>query len=138
MRSIRPVARAKPFRGSAIGESTIILLDLTANLTSLDLGDTLMGLPACPPIVVLDNEPLIERVVAALRIGVVDYLTVSDGENEIVDRLTTQLAKAQASTSRANASRAEAPARQRESANGSATSVLPGLDLNAGAAHAHH
>jgi two-component system, OmpR family, response regulator len=112
------------------GEANIILLDLTNNLTSLDLGDTLMGLPACPPIVVLDNEPKIERVVAALRIGVVDYLTIADGENEIVDRLTTQLAKAQANTARANAARAETPARQREAIN-SATSVLPGLDLNA-------
>lgn len=113
------------------GEATIILLDLTTGQASLDLGDTLMGLPACPPIVVLDHEPKIDRVVAALRIGVVDYLTVSDGENEIVDRLTTQLAKAQASSARAAATRAETPARPREQANGSATSVLPGLDLNA-------
>jgi DNA-binding response OmpR family regulator len=112
------------------GEATIILLDLSNNLTSLDLGDTLMGLTACPPIVVLDNEPKIERVVAALRIGVVDYLTVADGENEIVDRLTTQLAKAQANVARATVARAEAPARPRETAN-SGTSVLPGLDLNA-------
>lgn len=113
------------------GEANIILLDLTNNQTTLDLGDTLMGLPACPPIVVLDHEPKIERVVAALRIGVVDYLTIADGENEIVDRLTTQLAKAQANTARVNAARAETPARQRETASISATSVLPGLDLNA-------
>lgn len=113
------------------GEATIILLDLTSGQTSLDLGDTLMGLPACPPIVVLDHEPKIERVVAALRIGVVDYLTIADGENEIVDRLTTQLAKAQATSARAAAVRAETPARPREPANGAATSVLPGLDLNA-------
>jgi DNA-binding response OmpR family regulator len=113
------------------GEANIILLDLTNNQTSLDLGDTLMGLPACPPIVVLDHEPKIERVVAALRIGVVDYLTIADGENEIVDRLTTQLAKAQANIARANAVRAETPARPRETSSNSATSVLPGLDLNA-------
>jgi DNA-binding response OmpR family regulator len=113
------------------GEATIILLDLTGGQASLDLGDTLMGLPACPPVIVLDHEPKIERVVAALRIGVVDYLTVADGENEIVDRLTTQLAKAQATSARAAAARVETPARPREPANGSTTSVLPGLDLNA-------
>jgi DNA-binding response OmpR family regulator len=113
------------------GEATIILLDLTNNQASLDLGDTLMGLPACPPIVILDNEPKIERVVAALRIGVVDYLTVADGENEIVDRLTTQLAKAQATMARANAARAETPARPRETTSSNSSSVLPGLDLNA-------
>jgi DNA-binding response OmpR family regulator len=113
------------------GEATIILLDLTHNQASLDLADTLMGLPACPPIIILDDEPKIERVVSALRIGVVDYLTVSDGENEIVDRLTTQLAKAQANTARATAAaRVEAPAKPRESLSNS-TSVLPGLDLNA-------
>ncbi len=113
------------------GDATIILLDLTTGQTSLDLGDTLMGLPACPPIIVLDHEPKIERVVDALRIGVVDYLTVADGENEIVDRLTTQLAKAQAHTARAAATRTEAPARPREFVNGNANSILPGLDLNA-------
>lgn len=113
------------------GEATIILLDLTNNQATLDLGDTLMGLPACPPIVVLDNEPKIERVVAALRIGVVDYLTVADGENEIVDRLTTQLAKAQASVARANAVRVETTTRPREATNGTTSSGLPGLDLNA-------
>jgi DNA-binding response OmpR family regulator len=113
-------------------EANVILLDLTSNGTSLDLADTLMGLPACPPIVVLDHEPKIERVVSALRIGVVDYLTISDGDNEVADRLTTQLAKAQAVAARANMQRVDAPSRPRESANGTVSSSgLPGLDLNA-------
>jgi hypothetical protein len=73
-----------------------------------------MGLPACPPIVVLDSDPKIERVVAALRIGVVDYLSMADGETEIVDRLTTQLAKAQAALARAHLARHEATPRIRQ------------------------
>jgi DNA-binding response OmpR family regulator len=112
------------------GEANVILLDLTAGQASLDLADTLMGLPACPPIVVLDSDPKIERVVAALRIGVVDYLSMADGETEIVDRLTTQLAKAQAALARAHLARHEATPRTRESGN-SAGSNLPGLELNA-------
>ncbi len=115
-------------------EANVILLDLTASGASLDLADTLMGLPACPPIVVLDHEPKIERVVAALRIGVVDYLTVSDGDGEIADRLTTQLAKAQATVTRANLQRADAGTgiRTRETASsGTSSSGLPGLELNA-------
>ena len=118
------------------GEATVILLDLTSSGASLDLADTLMGLPACPPIVALDHEPKIERVVAALRIGIVDYLTVSDGEGEIADRLTTQLAKAQAAASRATVQRADIGRGRDVSSNGngngnSASSGLPGLELNA-------
>lgn len=111
------------------GEAGVILLDLTAGQTSLDLADTLMGLPSCPPIVVLDKAPTVERVVAALRIGVVDYLSIGDGESEIVDRLTTHLAKAQAAARTAQLRREAAP-RARESSNG-ATSGLTGLELNA-------
>lgn len=110
------------------GEATVILLDLTSG-TTLDLADTLMGLADCPPIVVLDGDPKIERVVAALRIGVVDYLSLADGETEIIDRLTAQLAKAQAAAVRSQQSRMEPSARPRESASGSAG--LPGLELNA-------
>ncbi len=113
-------------------EANVILLDLTASGASLDLADTLMGLPSCPPIVVLDNEPKIERVVAALRIGVVDYLTMSDGDGEIADRLTTQLAKAQATATRATLQRSDTGMRSRESAgSGDSASGLPGLELNA-------
>lgn len=113
-------------------EANVILLDLTASGASLDLADTLMGLPSCPPIVVLDNEPKIERVVAALRIGVVDYLTMSDGDGEIADRLTTQLAKAQATATRATLQRSDTGMRTRESAgSGDSASGLPGLELNA-------
>ncbi|BCX05096.1 MAG: DNA-binding response regulator [Candidatus Roseilinea sp.] len=111
------------------GEAGVILLDLTAGQASLDLADTLMGLPSCPPIVVLDKDPTVERVVAALRIGVVDYLSTSDGESEIVDRLTTHLAKAQVAA-RAALARQEAAPRERTSSNG-ATSSLTGLELNA-------
>ena len=53
----------------SLGEVSAILLDLTSSQASLDLADTLMGLPACPPIVILDTAPTIERVVGALRIG---------------------------------------------------------------------
>jgi DNA-binding response OmpR family regulator len=112
------------------GEANVILLDLSGGQASLDLADTLMGLPACPPIVVLDSDPKIERVVAALRIGVVDYLSTADGETEIVDRLTTQLAKAQAALTRSHMARVEAAPRARESSLGG-TSGLPGLELNA-------
>jgi DNA-binding response OmpR family regulator len=111
------------------GEASVILLDLTSGHASLDLADTLMGLPSCPPIVLLDNDPKIERVVAALRIGVVDYLSTDDGETEIIDRLTAQLAKAQATAARSALTRQEVAPRSRESGNGS--SGLPGLELNA-------
>jgi DNA-binding response OmpR family regulator len=112
------------------GEASVILLDLSSGQATLDLADTLMGLSACPPIVVLDSDPKIERVVAALRIGVVDYLSVTDGETEVVDRLTTQLAKAQAALTRSHTARAESAPRARESSLG-ASSGLPGLELNA-------
>ena len=111
----------------SIGEVSTILLDLTSGQASLDLADTLMGLPACPPIVILDASPTIERVVSALRIGVADYLSMSDSESEVIDRLTAQLAKSQ-TEARIAPTIAEAPIRINES-NGA--SRLPGLDLNA-------
>ena len=111
----------------SIGEVSTILLDLTSGQASLDLADTLMGLPACPPIVVLDAAPTIERVVSALRIGVADYLSMSDSESEVIDRLTAQLAKSQ-TEARMAPSPAEIPMRANEQ-NGA--SRLPGLDLNA-------
>jgi DNA-binding response OmpR family regulator len=111
------------------GEANVILLDLTSG-TTLDLADTLMGLPACPPIVVLDGDPKIERVVAALRIGVVDYLSMADGDTEVIDRLTAQLAKAQAAAARSHQTRLEAGPRARDSSS-SGSSNLPGLELNA-------
>jgi DNA-binding response OmpR family regulator len=110
------------------GEVSVILLDLANGQTTLDLADTLMGLPACPPIVILDGDPTIERVVAALRIGVMDYLSVTDGEAEIVDRLTTQLAKSQAALTRTSAIRREPAARLKDASP--TASALPGLDLN--------
>jgi DNA-binding response OmpR family regulator len=109
------------------GEVTVILLDLSSGQASLDLADTLQGLPVCPPIVVLDAAPTIERVVDALRIGVTDYLSTADGETEILDRLTSQLAKAQAAAIKPAAIRREAPVRK-DGSSGSTT--LPGLDLN--------
>jgi DNA-binding response OmpR family regulator len=111
----------------SLGEVSTILLDLTSGQASLDLADTLMGLPACPPIVILDASPTIERVVNALRIGVADYLSMSDSESEVIDRLTAQLAKSQTET-RIAPPVSEAPLRSAE-ANGA--SRLPGLDLNA-------
>ncbi len=111
----------------SIGEVSTILLDLTSGQASLDLADTLMGLPSCPPIVILDAGPTIERVVSALRIGVADYLSMSDSESEVIDRLTAQLAKSQ-TEARIAPTLAEAPVRANE-ANGA--SRLPGLDLNA-------
>lgn len=109
------------------GEVTVILLDLSNGQASLDLADTLQGLPVCPPIVVLDSAPTIERVVDALRIGVTDYLSTADGEIEILDRLTSQLAKAQAALIKpaAAAARRELPTRKE-----GAVGALPGLDLN--------
>jgi DNA-binding response OmpR family regulator len=112
------------------GEVTVILLDLSSGQTTLDLADTLQGLPVCPPIIVLDSSPTIERVVDALRIGVTDYLSVSDGDAEVLDRLTGQLAKAQAAMIKPAAARRDAPIRSKESALGTGSSGLPGLDLN--------
>ena len=112
----------------SVGEVSTILLDLTSGHASLDLADTLMGLPACPPIVVLDGAPTIERVVSALRIGVADYLSLSDSESEIIDRVTAQLAKSQ-SESRLVAAAPEPAIRL--SADNNSASRLPGLDLNA-------
>jgi DNA-binding response OmpR family regulator len=112
----------------SLGEVSTILLDLTSGQASLDLADTLMGLPSCPPIVILDAAPTIERVVSALRIGVADYLSMSDSESEVIDRLTAQLAKSQ-TEARIAPTLAEAPTRSANEANGA--SRLPGLDLNA-------
>ena len=111
----------------SLGEVSAILLDLTSLQASLDLADTLMGLPACPPIIILDTAPTIERVVGALRIGVADYLSINDGESEIIDRLTAQLAKSQ-NEGRIAPARLDAPMRLTE---GISNSKLPGLDLNA-------
>jgi DNA-binding response OmpR family regulator len=109
------------------GEVTVILLDLSSGQASLDLADTLQGLPVCPPIIILDGSPTIDRVVDALRIGVTDYLSTSDGEVEILDRLTSQLAKAQAAMIKPAAARRDAPVRKEGAA---ASGPLPGLDLN--------
>lgn len=109
------------------GEVSVILLDLSSGHVSLDLADTLMGLPVCPPIIILDGEPTIQHVVDALRIGVADYLSTSDGEAEVVDRLTSQLAKAQAAAIKpAMPARGVIVAKKEGSGSG-----LPGLDLNA-------
>jgi len=110
------------------GEASVILLDLTTGQASLDLADTLMGLPSCPPIVVLDGNPTVERVIAALRVGVTDYLSAGDGESKIADQLTAHLAKAQ-TAARAQKARREAPPRGHASNNGAA-SGLTGLELN--------
>jgi DNA-binding response OmpR family regulator len=112
------------------GEVTVILLDLSSGQASLDLADTLQGLPVCPPIVILDSSPTIDRVVDALRIGVTDYLSTSDGEVEILDRLTSQLAKAQAAAIKPAAARRDAPVRKEGGGVANATGPLPGLDLN--------
>jgi two-component system response regulator DctR len=108
-------------------QADAVLLDLASGQVMLDLADTLMGLPFCPPVVVLDSEPDLKRVIAALRIGVSDYLFVSDGDQELVSRLIMHIEKGRAA--------AEA-ARQREeggvlrpSANGARSAT--GLELNA-------
>lgn len=111
------------------GEASVILLDLTTGQTTLELADTLMGLPSCPPIVVLDQEPTVERVVAALRIGVADYLSLSaDSDDEITRRLTTRLDKARV-TARPATARQESALRGKEQSNGVAQELI-GLELN--------
>ncbi|MFN4294193.1 MAG: winged helix-turn-helix domain-containing protein [Thermoflexales bacterium] len=110
------------------GEASVILLDLTAGQATLELADTLMGLPSCPPVVVLDQEPTVERVIAALRIGVADYLSLSDGDDEIARRLTAHLDKARVAAHLATA-RQEPALRGKEQSNG-VTQELTGLELN--------
>ena len=110
------------------GEASVILLDLTTGQASLELADTLMGIPSCPPIVALDKDPTVERVIAALRVGVMDYLSVGDGESEIVDRLTAHLAKAQAAA-RARKAHREGSLGARASSNGTGSGLI-GLELN--------
>lgn len=110
------------------GEASVILLDLTTGQVTLELADTLMGLPSCPPIVVLDREPTVERVVAALRIGVADYLSLSDDEDEITHRLTTHLDKARVAAHSAVA-RQESALHGKEQSNG-VTQESTGLELN--------
>jgi len=113
---------------SVVGnQADAVLLDLTSGQVMLDLADTLMGLPLCPPIVVLDNEPNLKRVVAALRMGVSDYLFTSDSEQELADRLTAHIEKGRA---------AGETARQQEEAGILRPSVngvrsASGLELNA-------
>lgn len=104
-----------------------VIVDLASNQVSLELADTLQGVPGCPPVVVLDSAPTIDRVVDALRIGVVDYLCATDGVSEIVERLAGQMMKLQASGLRNARVRREAPVR-REAGGGVG---LPGLELNA-------
>ena len=50
----------------SVGEVSTILLDLTSGHASLDLADTLMGLPACPPIVARRPSPGAPAFVFAL------------------------------------------------------------------------
>lgn len=112
------------------GEASVVLLDLTAGHASLELADLLLGLPACPPIVVLDREPSMERVIAAMRMGVTDYLFLSEGDRQVADRLIAHLAHAQPKAHEAAAfhNTAFEPAGQ-EKRNG-AVQDLTGLDLN--------
>lgn len=110
-------------------EASVILLDLTSGQATLELADTLMGLPSCPPIVVLDQEPTtVERVVAALRIGVADYLSLSDSEDEIIHRLTIHLDKVREAAPLAPA-RQESVTFSKGQSNGT-TQGLTGLELN--------
>lgn len=110
------------------GEVHGILLDLASSHATLDLADTLQGLPGCPPVLILDAAPTIDRVVDALRIGVVDYLCITDGVSEMVERLSGHLMKMQALTARpARAARAARVAVRRETTGAG----LPGLELNA-------
>ncbi|PJF47253.1 MAG: hypothetical protein CUN48_09540 [Candidatus Thermofonsia Clade 3 bacterium] len=127
-----PVAQASGARDAVSRVSTggvsLILLDLTNDQATLELADTLMGLPSCPPIVVLDQNPTVERVVSALRIGVADYLSLSDGEDEIARRLTTHLDKARSAVRLAPAR--QEPALHDKAQRNGATQELSGLELN--------
>lgn len=108
------------------GEVYGVLLDLSSSQATLDLADTLQGLPGCPPVLVLDSSPTIDRVVDALRIGVVDYLCATDGVSEIVDRLTGQIMKAQAANLKTSHVQRSGVTRKEANSVG-----LPGLELNA-------
>ncbi|MCX6017712.1 MAG: winged helix-turn-helix domain-containing protein [Chloroflexi bacterium] len=109
------------------GDIYVVMLDLASSQVTMELADTLQGLPGCPPIVVLDSVPTIDRVVDALRIGVVDYLCVADNEVEVIDRLTGHLMKGQATHMRLAQPRRELIVhKDMNSAVG-----LPGLELNA-------
>jgi DNA-binding response OmpR family regulator len=108
-------------------QADAVLLDLTSGQVMLDLADTLMGLPFHPPIVVLDNETDLKRVVAALRIGVSDYLFVSDGDQELVSRLVMHIEKGRAAAELAR--QREEGGILRPSANGARSTT--GLELNA-------
>ncbi|GIV83246.1 MAG: hypothetical protein KatS3mg052_0253 [Candidatus Roseilinea sp.] len=127
-----PVAQASGAREAvsrvSAGGVSMILLNLTNGHATLELADTLMGLPSCPPIAVLDQNPTVERVVAALRIGVADYLSPSDGEDEIIRRLAAHLDKARGAARQAPAPQEPAPHGKAQS-NG-ATQGLTGLELN--------
>lgn len=110
------------------GEANVVLLDLTAGHASLELADLLLGLPACPPIVILDREPSMDRVIAAMRMGVTDYLFLSEGDRQVADRLIAHLAHTQPRAHEAATSHDTAPVGQ-EKRNGAAQD-LTGLDLN--------
>lgn len=112
----------------------LVLLDLTEGRASLELADTLLGLPSCPPIVVLDSEPSTERLLAAMRIGITDCLFVSEGDHRISERLKEHLDKAQARAHihSSHASEASKTTNGRvESHNNGTAHGLAGLDLNA-------
>jgi DNA-binding response OmpR family regulator len=103
-----------------------VMVDLASQQISLDLADTLQGVPGCPPVIVLDVSPTIDRVVDALRIGVADYLCATDGVSEIVERLAGQMMKLQAAGMKRTRVRRDAPAQRETNGVG-----LPGLELNA-------
>ncbi len=108
-------------------QADAVLLDLTSSQVMLDLADTLMGLPFYPPIVVLDNQADLKRVVAALRIGVSDYLFVSDSDQELVSRLVAHIEKGRTAADLAR--QREEGSILRPSANGARSTT--GLELNA-------
>jgi DNA-binding response OmpR family regulator len=108
-------------------QADAVLLDLTSGQVMLDLADTLMGLPFYPPIIVLDNEADLKRVVAALRIGVSDYLFVSDGDQELVSRLVAHIEKGRTAADLAR--QREEGGILRPSTNGARSTT--GLELNA-------
>ncbi len=108
-------------------QADAVLLDLTGGQVMLDLADTLMGLPFCPPIVILDGEADLKRVIAALRIGVSDYLFVSDSDQELVNRLITHIEKGRAAIQAAR--QHEEAGILRPSTNGARSAT--GLELNA-------